>query len=145
MARTESQMLELGTEAPPFSLPDPDGNLHSLVDGKAAYLVMFICNHCPFVIHVREELARLGRDYLDRGVQIVAISSNDVETHPADAPDKMKEEAKQAGYPFPYLYRGESLQGGLHAGLLPVRCRPQTGLPGPTRRQPPVHWNPGHR
>ena len=104
MARTESQMLDLGTEAPPFSLPDPDGNLHSLVDGKAAYLVMFICNHCPFVIHVREELARLGRDYLDRGVQIVAISSNDVETHPADAPDKMRQEAEQAGYRFPYLY-----------------------------------------
>jgi peroxiredoxin len=104
MARTESQMLELGTEAPAFSLPDPDGKIHSLVDGRAAYLVMFICNHCPFVIHVRDELARLGRDYLDRGVQIVAISSNDVEAYPADGPGKMKEEAERNGYPFPYLY-----------------------------------------
>ncbi len=104
MAATESQMLELGTRAPHISLPDPDGTPHELTPGADAYLVMFICNHCPFVIHVREELARLGRDYLDKGVQIVAISSNSVVTHPADSPDKMKITAAEWGLGFPYLY-----------------------------------------
>ena len=104
MAAVESQMLELGTEAPPFSLPDPDGEMHSPRDGADAYLVMFICNHCPFVKHVREELARIGRDYDDRNVAIYAINSNDVTTHPGDSPAKMKEEAARWGYGFPYLY-----------------------------------------
>ena len=104
MAATESEMLELGTEAPEFSLPDPDGVMHSLGDGKQAYLVMFICNHCPFVIHVREELAHLGRDYLSQAVSIVAINSNDITTHPADSPEKMKQEAAAAGYQFPYVF-----------------------------------------
>ena len=104
MAAVESQMLELGTEAPPFSLPDPDGTVHSLREVAAAYVVMFICNHCPFVKHVREELARIGRDYGDRDVAIYAINSNDVTTHPGDSPEKMKEEAAEWGYVFPYLY-----------------------------------------
>jgi peroxiredoxin len=104
MAAVESQMLELGTEAPPFSLPDPDGTVHSLREVAAAYVVMFICNHCPFVKHVREELARIGRDYSDRDVAIYAINSNDVTTHPGDSPEKMKEEAAEWGYVFPYLY-----------------------------------------
>ncbi len=104
MAATESEMLELGTLAPGFSLPDADGVMHSLGEGKQAYLVMFICNHCPFVIHVREELAQLGRDYLSQAVSIVAINSNDVTTHPADSPEKMKEEAVNAGYEFPYVF-----------------------------------------
>ena len=104
MAATESEMLELGTIAPEFELPDPDGDLHGLGDDYSAYLVMFICNHCPFVIHVREELARLGADYLSRGLSIVAINSNDVETHPADSPARMKQEAEQWGYQFPYVF-----------------------------------------
>ncbi len=104
MAATESQMLELGTKAPPFSLPDPDGTLHDLEPGANAYLVMFICNHCPFVIHVHDELARLGSDYLGKGVQIIAISSNNVETHPADSPEKMKITAADWGLTYPYLY-----------------------------------------
>ena len=104
MSATESEMLELGTEAPEFSLPDPDGVFHSLVAGKQAYLVMFICNHCPFVVHVRDELAHLGRDYLSQAVSIVAISSNDVAAHPADGPELMKQEAEANGYEFPYLY-----------------------------------------
>jgi peroxiredoxin len=104
MAAVESQMLPLGTEAPAFSLPDPDGEVFSLADGAAAYLVMFICNHCPYVKHVREELARIGRDYSERNVAIYAINSNDVSTHPGDSPDKMKEEAARWGYVFPYLY-----------------------------------------
>ena len=104
MAAVESQMLELGTEAPAFSLPDPDGEGYSLRDDAAAYLVMFICNHCPYVKHVREELARIGRDYGARDVAIYAINSNDVTTHPGDSPEKMKEEAASWGYVFPYLY-----------------------------------------
>jgi thiol-disulfide isomerase/thioredoxin len=104
MAAVESQMLPLGTTAPSFELPDPDGKVHSLQDGADAYLVMFICNHCPFVKHVREELARIGRDYSARNVAIYAINSNDVATHPGDSPEKMKEEAAEWGYVFPYLY-----------------------------------------
>jgi thiol-disulfide isomerase/thioredoxin len=103
MAATNSQMLELGTVAPEFSLPDPDGRQHGLGAGADAYLVMFISNHCPFVKHVREELARLGRDYLPRNVSIVAINSNDVTTHPADSPQRMKEESETWGYEFPYV------------------------------------------
>jgi peroxiredoxin len=104
MAATESEMLELGTPAPQFSLPDPDGALHSLADGREAYLVMFICNHCPFVKHIRTGLAELGHDYLQKGVQIIAINSNDIKNHPGDSPEHMREEARNWGYQFPYLF-----------------------------------------
>lgn len=104
MAAVESQMLELGTRAPQFALPDPDGNIHELNAGASAYVVMFICNHCPFVIHIREELARLGREYLDKGVQIIAINSNNVDTHPADSPENMKKTAAAWGLTFPYVF-----------------------------------------
>jgi len=103
MAAVESKMLPLGTEAPAFSLPDPDGMIWSLRDDAQATLVMFISNHCPFVKHVRAELARIGSDYSPRGVAIYAIGSNDVDNHPADHPDRMKEEAETWGYSFPYL------------------------------------------
>ncbi len=96
-------MLELGTPAPEFSLPDPDGQLHSLAETAGAFVVMFICNHCPFVKHVRAELAALGRDYAERGVAIVAINSNDVDKYPADGPEQMRREATEQGYQFPYL------------------------------------------
>ena len=104
MVAVESQMLPLGTLAPEFSLPDPDGNRHALPDGASAYLVMFICNHCPFVVHVREELARIGRDYGPRDVHIIAISSNDIDKHPTDDPAHMKIEAETVGYTFPYVF-----------------------------------------
>ena len=104
MAAVESQMLPLGTGAPSFSLPDPDGTWHSLADDASAYLVMFICNHCPFVKHVREELARIGRDYAARGVAIYAINSNNIENRPDDDPRHMKIEAETWGYSFPYLF-----------------------------------------
>lgn len=106
MARTESTMLELGTRAPNFALPDTDGKVVALADHRAApaLLVMFICNHCPFVKHVRAELARIGRDYSPRGVAIFAISSNDAQQYPADGPDGIREEKRAAGYTFPYLY-----------------------------------------
>ncbi len=103
MAAVESQMLELGTPAPEFSLPDPDGQLHSLPHTARAFVVMFICNHCPFVKHIRTELSALGRDYAERGVAIVAINSNDVEKYPADGPEQMRKEAAEHGYQFPYL------------------------------------------
>ncbi|MGH7469448.1 MAG: thioredoxin family protein [Longimicrobiales bacterium] len=106
MAATSSTMLELGTVAPAFTLPDPDGTLHSTSDYAAApaLLVMFICNHCPFVKHVRAELARLGHDYRSRGVAILAVNSNDAQQYPADGPNEMRAEKEAAGYPFPYLY-----------------------------------------
>ena len=103
MAATESEMLPLGTVAPNFSLPDPDGTIHTLAKQADAFLVMFICNHCPFVKHVREELARLGRDYLDRNVAVYAINSNDASSYPGDSPVRMKEESVTWGYTFPYL------------------------------------------
>ena len=105
MARTPSTMLELGTPAPGFSLPDCDGRVHALADFAAspALLVAFICSHCPFVKHLRSEFAALAREYQPRGLAVVAINSNDVETHPQDGPDGMRAEAVQAGYVFPYL------------------------------------------
>ena len=104
MAAVESQMLELETQAPRFALPDPDGRIHELTPGASGYVVMFICNHCPFVIHVRDELARVGNDYADRGVQIVAINSNNVEAYPADSPENMKKTAAEWGLTFPYVF-----------------------------------------
>ena len=106
MVSVPSTMLALGTSAPDFELPDTDGRIVRLADFRDArgLLVMFICNHCPYVKHVQAELARIGRDYGPRGIGIVAISSNDVANYPADAPDKMREEKAQAGYTFPYLY-----------------------------------------
>jgi peroxiredoxin len=99
-------MLPLGTFAPDFRLPDTNDRMVSLSEfrGAPATLVLFICNHCPYVKHIRGELARIGREYQDRGVAIVAISSNDSQKYPADGPEKMKEEAQQGGYTFPYLF-----------------------------------------
>jgi thiol-disulfide isomerase/thioredoxin len=107
MALTHSNMLPLGTPAPVFELPDTvSGKRLSLADVKAdkATVVMFVCNHCPYVKHVNAELLKVANDYLPRGVGFVAISSNDAEKYPEDAPDKMKSTALQLGYPFPYLY-----------------------------------------
>lgn len=106
MALTPSTMLPLGTSAPPFSLPDVSGKTVSIANfqNAPALLVMFICNHCPYVKHVRSGLAQLARDYQAKGAAIVAISSNDVVSHPDDSPAKMAVETKEAGYTFPYLY-----------------------------------------
>ncbi|MDN5849294.1 MAG: thioredoxin family protein [Nitrococcus sp.] len=106
MARTESTMLSLGTQAPDFMLYDTDENVVTLADFEStkAFLVMFLCNHCPFVKHIQRGLADFAREYQAKGVAMVAISSNDVEKYPDDSPERMKEEKEQAGYPFPYLY-----------------------------------------
>ncbi|MCB0495512.1 MAG: thioredoxin family protein [Cyclobacteriaceae bacterium] len=108
MALTPSNMLELQTEAPQFELPDViSGNVVSLKDassGKLGLMVMFICNHCPYVKHVQSELVELAADYQDKGIAFIAISSNDVDNYPEDSPELMLEEAKRWKYPFPYLY-----------------------------------------
>ena len=107
MARTPSTMVALGTKAPDFILPDTvSGKQLSLgnIKGEIATMIMFICNHCPFVKHVNAELVRLGKDYKNKGIGFVAISSNDVINHPDDAPGLMTQVAKQLKYPFPYLY-----------------------------------------
>ncbi len=106
MVRTASTMLPLGTQAPEFSLPDAEGKTVSLGDfaDAPALLVVFMCNHCPYVKHVADGLAKLAREYQGRGVAVVGINSNDVATYPDDAPEKMAEEIKRRGYTFPYLY-----------------------------------------
>jgi len=100
-------MLPLGTMAPPFSLPDTvSGKTLSIADvqGPKATVVMFICNHCPYVIHVNEAIVKLAKEYQAIGVGFVAISSNDVVNYPQDGPDLMRTHALNVGYPFPYLY-----------------------------------------
>lgn len=105
MALTPSNMLPLGTLAPDFSLPATDGKLYSLQSFAAGklLLVMFICNHCPFVKHVRQQLAILASEYQSRDVACVAINSNDIVAYPADNLENMKQEAFAAGFSFPYL------------------------------------------
>jgi len=107
MALIQSTMLPLGVSAPDFSLPDvASGKTISLstFDGKKALLVMFICRHCPYVQHVKEEIARIGKDYNDKSVGIVAISSNDPIGYPEDAPESLKEMAEELGFAFPFCF-----------------------------------------
>jgi peroxiredoxin len=107
MAFTESTMLPLGTVAPDFSLPDTvSGDTISLAEvaSEKATVIMFLCNHCPYVVHVNPEIVRLVRDYAALGVSFVGISSNDVEKYPQDGPEEMRRHALEQGYDFPYLY-----------------------------------------
>ncbi len=106
MVRTPSTMLPLGTEAEDFSLINTDGRTLSFADvaGERGTVLMFICNHCPFVKHVANELAAIGYEYMPKGVGMVAINSNDVVSHPADSPEQMIHESEQRGYSFPYLF-----------------------------------------
>ena len=122
MVRTPSTMVPLGTKACDFELPNVDGRLVRLEDvrGPRGTVVMFICNHCPFVKHVADQLAALGRDYMPRGVGFAAISSNDVSAHPADSPEQMVHEAEERGYPFPYLYdETQEVAKAYHAACTP--------------------------
>jgi len=107
MVKTASTMLSLGTQAPDFSLVNIDGRIVSRKDfaGKPL-LVVFMCNHCPFVIHIRGALQEFAAEYLAKGIAIVGISSNDIVAYPQDGPEKMKDEARTAGYTFPYLFDG---------------------------------------
>lgn len=106
MVRTPSTMLPLGTQAPDFSLVNVNGKTLSLADvaGARALVVMFICNHCPFVKHLANDLAAFGAEYMLQDVAVIAINSNDVANHPADSPEQMVAEAEARGYQFPYLY-----------------------------------------
>jgi peroxiredoxin len=125
-------MLALGTQAPDFSLPDTvTARTVSLFDydDKTGVLVMFICNHCPYVKHVRDELARLGKDYQDSGIGIVAISSNDPTDYPEDSPEAMKAEAEQFGYVFPYLFDEDQAVAAAYTAM----CTPDFFLFGPER------------
>jgi peroxiredoxin len=106
MVAVNSTMLPLGTPAPSFSLPDTSGKIVSLKDfvSAPALVVVFMCNHCPYVKHIRFELARLAKYYQPKGAAFVGISSNDAKNYPADNPEAMSAEARSAGYTFPYLY-----------------------------------------
>jgi len=106
MSLTPSTMLELGTSAPDFSLPDTEGKTRTQSEfaGSKGLLVIFMCNHCPYVKHIQHALATLADEYVDKGIAVVGISSNDVESHPQDGPEAMREEAARVGYHFPYLY-----------------------------------------
>ena len=129
-----SQMRTLGSAPPDFRLPDVEGGevaLGDLLDAPAV-LVMFICNHCPYVKHVQGELVRLAEDYQRRGVAVVGISSNDVTTHPDDGPEAMAEEARRVGYTFPYLY-DETQEVAKAYG---AACTPDFFLHGPPETLP---------
>ena len=107
MALTESNMLPLGTTAPSFNLPDViSGQEKSFTDvrGSKATVVMFICNHCPYVVHLKQHFAEFAKEYQRQGLGVVAISSNDVDGYPQDGPDAMADDCREYAYPFPYLY-----------------------------------------
>lgn len=123
MSETSSTMLPLGTKAPDFNLPDVvSGKMLSLNDikSKNATVIMFLCNHCPYVKHIQDKLVETADHYQAKGIQFVAISSNDAETYPSDGPDKMKLEAQKNLYSFPYLYdETQSTAKAYHAACTP--------------------------
>jgi peroxiredoxin len=122
MVKTASTMLPLGVKAPDFSLPDTGGKVVSLADfaDAPALLVVFMCNHCPYVKHVATGLATLAKEYQGRGVAVVGINSNDADAFPEDAPAKMAEEVKLRGYTFPYLYdQSQSVAKAYRAACTP--------------------------
>ena len=109
MVKTASTMAPIGMEAPEFALPDTAGGIISLDDyaDASGLLVVFLCNHCPFVKHLRFELADYARDYLEKGLAVVGINSNNAEAYPADSPEMMAREVEEVGYTFPYLFDGD--------------------------------------
>jgi peroxiredoxin len=122
MVLTPSTMLPLGTKAPDFTLVNVDGRTVSLADfkGKSALVVIFMCNHCPYVKHIANELARFTSEFIAKGVGIVGISSNDVANYPADSPEQMVAEAEERGYQFPYLYDDtQDIAKAYHAACTP--------------------------
>ena len=122
MTRTPSTMLDLGTPVPPFRLPNVDGRMVADSDFPNArgLLVVFLCNHCPFVKHIRREFASFAKAYQARGLAVVAINSNDAEAFPEDSPAAMKQEAIGAGYTFPYLYdETQQIAQAFHAACTP--------------------------
>lgn len=133
MALTPSTMLELGTTAPDFSLPDATtGDTVTLADakGEKGILVMFICSHCPFVVHINQELANLGREYPGHGLGIAAICANDIDSHPQDAPEGLAKQAKEHGFRFPYLHDATQETAKAYTAA----CTPDFFLFGPDLR-----------
>jgi len=123
MSLTYSEMMPLGTTAPNFILPDAvSGKTLSLDELKSdtGTVIMFICNHCPYVIHIENEIAAIASEYQKKGIAFVAISANDAENYPEDAPDKMKLKAAEVGYPFPYLHdNSQDIAKAYHAACTP--------------------------
>ncbi|MDL1913994.1 MAG: thioredoxin family protein [Bergeyella sp.] len=124
MARTPSNMLALGTKAPFFELPNPlsSGGVQSLeaLKGKEGTLIIFMCNHCPFVLHVIDKLTELYEDYSQKGIEFIAINSNDISQYPEDSPKKMVEFQKEKGFTFPYLFdESQSLAKAYDAACTP--------------------------
>ena len=123
MAAVETTSIPLGFKAPDFNLLDTvSGEMRSLDDLKSdiATVVMFICNHCPYVIHINDQLVSLANDYIPKGIKFIAISSNDIVNYPADSPDKMHNTAIENGYPFPYLYdESQDIAKAYHAACTP--------------------------
>ncbi len=122
MVRTASTMLPLGTQAPDFNLSNSDGQSVSLSDfrDKQALVIIFMCNHCPYVKHVAPELTRLSNDYMTKGIGFVGINSNDSVAHPEDSPEMMKAEVAKQGYKFPYLHdANQSVAIAYHAACTP--------------------------
>jgi peroxiredoxin len=123
MAATPSKMIPLGTKAPDFNLPDTlTGKMISLKDIKSeiATVIMFLCNHCPYVKHINTELVKLCNEYIPRGITFIGISSNDVINYPEDSPENMKWIGRRLGYPFPYLYdETQSVAKGYNAACTP--------------------------
>jgi len=122
MVATNSTMLPLGSIAPAFKMPDVKGHHVALSDFPDAIgiVIVFMCNHCPYVKHIRTGLAQLAKEYLPRGISVIGINSNDVANYPADSPAKMAEEVKSAGYVFPYLYdETQEVAKAYHAACTP--------------------------
>jgi peroxiredoxin len=122
MVRTLSTMEELGTPAPSFQLPDISGAKISLEDfaGSKALMVAFMCNHCPYVKHIQQAFAKFASEFQEKGLAVIAISSNDADNYPDDGPDKMAEESRNAGYTFPYLYdESQAVAKAYHAACTP--------------------------
>ncbi|WP_396601557.1 thioredoxin family protein [Algibacter sp. R77976] len=123
MADTPSNMIPLGTKAPDFSLLDTvsDSTLNlNTLKGKQGTVILFICNHCPFVIHINSEIVSIANAYAEKGISFIAISSNDIVNYPQDSPEKMKALAKNENYPFPYLYdESQNVAKAYHAACTP--------------------------
>ena len=151
MTATPSTMLALGTPLPAFRLPDFDGRLVSPDDVRdaPALLVAFICHHCPFVRHIRQEFARFTREYQARGLAVIAINSNDIEEFPEDGPDGMRHEARDAGYAFPYLFdESQDVAKAFRAACTPdlfLFDEPHARVSRSVRRQPPAKRRASHR
>ena len=151
MALTPSTMLPIGTVASDFLLPDTvsgDNLSYERVAGELGTVIMFICNHCPYVKHVRSGLVDVAKDYRDRGIGFAAVSSNDAQTHPEDGPDAMAKMAKAAKLPFPYLYDAtQDMARAYRAACTPdfFVFDAQARLPRSPRRRHPRQHRARHR